>query len=114
MPPEDEHVVTNRLLGYGFAIAFVLPACAALIWAACSDPPTKRGQSAAAGVAAVPVDFDDIGGVVSSSKGPEAGVWVTRNSHDALREDRGYRRSRPVPHTDLPKAEYSVWVRGYD
>jgi hypothetical protein len=26
--------------------------------------------------AAVAIDSDDIGGVVTSSKGPEAGVWV--------------------------------------
>jgi hypothetical protein len=62
------------------------------------------------------VDPDDIGGVVSSSKGPEAGVWViaettdlpTRFSKTVVTDDRG---RYLVP--DLPAANYNVWVRGY-
>src|SRR5579863_7202913 len=58
----------------------------------------------------------DIGGVVSSSKGPEAGVWViaettdlpTRYIKEVVTDDRG-RYLMP----DLPKAKYSVWARGY-
>jgi hypothetical protein len=53
---------------------------------------------------------------VTSSKGPEAGVWViaettglpTRFAKIAVTDDRG---RYVVP--DLPKASYSVWVRGY-
>src|SRR5712692_38533 len=64
----------------------------------------------------VPIDADDIGGVVSGPKGPEAGVWViaettglpTKFAKIVVTDDRG-RYVLP----DLPKASYSVWVRGY-
>src|SRR5579871_3325094 len=66
--------------------------------------------------AAVKIDSDDIGGVVASSKGPEAGVWViaettdlpTRYIKEVVTDDRG---RYLVP--DLPKAQYDVWARGY-
>ncbi len=65
---------------------------------------------------AVTIDNDDIGGVVTSAKGPEAGVWViaettdlpTRFSRMVVTDDRG-RYVLP----DLPKATFDVWVRGY-
>src|ERR1041385_5026439 len=65
---------------------------------------------------AVRIDNDDIGGVVTSSKGPEAGVWVIAETTDlptryikiVVTDDRG-RYLLP----DLPKANYNVWVRGY-
>src|SRR5262245_48373309 len=65
---------------------------------------------------AVAIDADDIGGVVTSAKGPEAGVWViaetrelpTRFAKIVVTDDRG-RYVLP----DLPKANYDVWVRGY-
>lgn len=69
------------------------------------------------GTAAVPVDADDLAGVVTSAKGPEAGVWVIAETTDlptkfvkiVVTDDRG-RYLMP----DLPaKAAYSVWVRGY-
>src|SRR3979490_3336591 len=58
----------------------------------------------------------DLGGVVSSANGPEAGVWViaetadlpTRFAKIVVTDDQG-RYLLP----DLPKATYSVWVRGY-
>jgi hypothetical protein len=64
----------------------------------------------------VAVDTDDLGGVVTGPKGPEAGVWViaettqlpTRFAKIVVTDDRG-RYLLP----DLPKAKYSVWVRGY-
>ena len=64
----------------------------------------------------VRVDADDIGGVVTSSKGPEAGVWViaetadlpTKLSKTVVTDDQG-RYLLP----DLPKANYNIWVRGY-
>ena len=64
----------------------------------------------------VAVDADDIGGVVTSSKGPEAGVWViaeatnlpARFAKIVITDDRG---RYLVP--DLPKANYKLWVRGY-
>src|SRR5256714_9400034 len=65
---------------------------------------------------AVQIDNDDIGGVVTSSKGPEAGVWVIAETHvlrvlytkSVVTDDQG---RYVVP--DLPKATYDVWVRGY-
>jgi hypothetical protein len=68
------------------------------------------------GSAAVSVKADEIGGVVSSSKGPEAGVWViaettdlpTRYIKEVVTDDRG-RYLIPA----LPKANYTVWARGY-
>jgi hypothetical protein len=65
---------------------------------------------------AVRIDNDDIGGVVTGPRGPEAGVWViaettdlpTRFSRTVVTDDQG-RYLLP----DLPKANYSVWVRGY-
>src|SRR6186713_525948 len=64
----------------------------------------------------VRIDADDIGGVVKSAKGPEAGVWViaettdlpTRFARIVVTDDQG---RYVVP--DLPKANYNVWVRGY-
>src|SRR5690348_14044444 len=64
----------------------------------------------------VPIDRDDISGVVTGSNGPEAGVWViaettdlpTRFAKIVVTDDRG-RYLLP----DLPNARYSVWVRGY-
>jgi hypothetical protein len=74
------------------------------------------GARAQQPAAAVTVDADDIGGVVSGPKGPEAGVWVIAETSDlptrfvkiVVTDDRG-RYLLP----DLPKASYSVWVRGY-
>src|SRR5215813_11190392 len=65
---------------------------------------------------AVQIDNDDIGGVVTSARGPEAGVWVvaettelgTRFAKVVVTDARG---RYVVP--DLPKATYNVWVRGY-
>src|SRR5580700_10190258 len=78
----------------------------------------QAGQSSpgAAGALGVKLDSDDIGGVVTSSKGPEAGVWVIAETHDlpvryikiVVTDDRG---RYLIP--ELPKATYSVWVRGY-
>jgi hypothetical protein len=64
----------------------------------------------------VAIDNDDIGGVVTGPKGPEAGVWVIAETADlqtkfvkiVVTDDTG---RYVVP--DLPRATYSVWVRGY-
>ena len=58
----------------------------------------------------------DLGGVVTSPNGPEAGVWVIAETTDlptkfakmVVTDDRG---RYVIP--DLPKATYNVWVRGY-
>ena len=59
---------------------------------------------------------DDIAGTVTSSAGPEAGVWVIAETGDF---DTSFRKTVVtgddgrflVP--DLPDASYEVWVRGY-
>jgi len=64
----------------------------------------------------VDIDSDDIGGVVSSEAGAEAGVWViaetddlaTRYAKIVVTDDEG---RYLVP--DLPDANYQLWVRGY-
>jgi len=74
------------------------------------------------GAAAQPLDpapapgANDLAGVVTSADGPEAGVWVIAETTDlptkfakiVVTDERG-RYVLP----DLPKATYSVWVRGY-
>lgn len=65
---------------------------------------------------AVAIDPDDIGGTVTSAKGPEAGVWVvaetsslpTKFARIVVTDDRG-RYVLP----DLPRGDYQVFVRGY-
>jgi hypothetical protein len=65
---------------------------------------------------ALSIGADDIAGVVTSTKGPEAGVWVIAETADlpakfvkiVVTDDRG-RYLLP----QLPKANYKVWVRGY-
>ena len=73
-----------------------------------------EAQQTAAG--RVSLDNDDIGGTVTSVKGPEAGVWVIAETRDlptkyrkiVVTDDAG-RYVLP----DMPKAIYNVWVRGY-
>jgi hypothetical protein len=73
--------------------------------------PTRAQQTAA-----VAIDADDIGGVVTGPKGPETGVWViaettdlpTRYIKSVVTDDQG---RYVIP--DLPAANYEVWVRGY-
>src|SRR5678815_2499839 len=62
------------------------------------------------------VGENDIGGVVTGPRGPEAGVWVIAETNDlptkfvriVVTDDQG---RYLIP--DLPKANYNVWVRGY-
>jgi hypothetical protein len=71
--------------------------------------PGLRAQS-------VEVRANEIGGVVSSAKGPEAGVWVIAETTDlptkfarmVVTDDQG---RYLIP--DLPTANYEVWARGY-
>jgi hypothetical protein len=91
-----------------FAVMFIAAASAV------SALTLLRAQQPAA--PAVAIDADDIGGVVRGPSGPEAGVWVIAETHDlgvrfiriVVTDDEG---RFVVP--DLPKARYSVWVRGY-
>jgi hypothetical protein len=62
------------------------------------------------------VGSNEIGGVVTSAKGPEAGVWViaettelpTKFARIVVTDDQG---RYLIP--DLPTADYTIWVRGY-
>ena len=88
----------------GLAIAIV-------VWLAALPVELSSQQSVT-----VQIDNDDIGGVVTSAKGPEAGVWVIAETTDLptrfarmVVTDDGGRYVLP----DLPKANYSIWVRGY-
>ena len=65
---------------------------------------------------AAPLKKDYISGTVTSSAGPEAGVWVIAETTDlpthyikeVVTDDQG-RYLIPA----LPKAKYTVWARGY-
>ena len=59
---------TARLQGTGLAVVL-----------ACSIPWVVATQGTRPAVA---IDADDIGGVVTSAKGPEAGVWVIAETTD--------------------------------
>lgn len=66
--------------------------------------------------APVEIGAHDIGGIVKSANGPEAGVWVIAETRDlgtrfakiVVTDDLG---RFIIP--DLPAARYQVWVRGY-
>jgi len=76
---------------------------------AMSGAPAVMAQS-------VTIDDNDIGGVVTSGSGPEAGVWVIAETYDlptrhvkiVVTDDQG-RYVLP----DMQEATYQVWVRGY-
>src|SRR2546422_1390528 len=100
------HMRTTRALYLGMvacSIGVLLASGQARLSAQSTDPAIRIGDK-------------DLGGVVTSSKGPEAGVWViaeatdlpTRFAKIVVTDDRG---RYLIP--DLPKATYSVWVRGY-
>ena len=98
----------NKWIWLSVAVAFV----ALVVLLGIGSAPSQAQQNAAA----VAVDSDDIGGVVTSSAGPEGGVWViaetdafqTRFAKIVVTDDRG---RFVVP--DLPAADYKLWVRGY-
>src|SRR5271169_3041340 len=76
-------------------------------------PTQLSAQQAPPGVT---IGDTDLGGVVRGPNGPEAGVWViaetkdlpTRYAKIVVTDEQG---RYLVP--DLPKANYSIWVRGY-
>jgi hypothetical protein len=81
-----------------------------------TDQPALQAPSPALSSAAVSIDPDDLGGVVTGPDGPEAGVWVIAETNDlptryakiVVTDDQG---RYLIP--DLPEASYEVWVRGY-
>ena len=90
----------------------VVTAAAALL-AGVSVSASAQQQSDAA---AIKIGEMDIGGVISSPQGREAGVWVIAETTElptqfrriVVTDDQG---RYLVP--ELPQADYSVWVRGY-
>ena len=75
-------------------------------------------------ISQIPIDADDIAGVVRSARGPEAGVWVIAETTDTptqVPEDRGHRRPGPVPVARSPGTTRHVqdlgarlWPRRFD
>jgi hypothetical protein len=92
----------SGMMAVGIAVS--LAACAAQLGSQQGADPAIR------------ISENDLGGVVTSANGAEAGVWVIAETTDlptkfakiVVTDDRG-RYVMP----DLPKASYSVWVRGY-
>src|SRR5688572_33341002 len=97
----EEKMSKNRKCFWGIAAAAI-----AVLLAACAAQMSSDGTPGSG----------DLGGTVTGPKGPEAGVWViaettelpTRFTKIVVTDDRG---RYLIP--DLPKANYSVWVRGY-
>jgi hypothetical protein len=96
----------NRVLKFGLLSIAVL----GMVTVARVSPSARQAQT-------VPIDPDDLGGIVTSSKGPEAGVWVIAETNDlptkfveiVVTDNAGRYLLPDLP----PKANYSVWVRGY-
>ena len=90
-----------------------IAAVAVAVFVAASLTSLRAGQVANG---AVSIDNDDVGGVVTGPRGPEAGVWVIAETRElptrlikvVVTDDQG---RYLIP--DLPKANYDVWVRGY-
>jgi hypothetical protein len=89
---------------------------AAIAVAAVLNVPPAQLQAQQAANPAIHVGANDLGGVVTSASGPEAGVWViaettelgTKMAKMVVTDDQG-RYVLP----DLANANYDVWVRGY-
>ena len=78
------------VVGFGVALGAALAVASSF---------TAVGAQQATG-GAVAVDADDIGGVVTGPRGPEAGVWViaeTRDLPTRPHQDRRDRRPRTIP-----------------
>ena len=88
----------------------------AIAMAACIAGTSGQAVAQDRSRAVVAIGGADLGGVVSSPNGPEAGVWVIAEASDlptkfakmVVTDDRG---RFVIP--DLPNATYNVWVRGY-
>ena len=89
--------------------------CATAIAAALVVAAAASSRADEAGPA-IDIGDRDIGGIVTGPAGPEVGVWVIAETSDlatkfakvVVTDERG---RYVVP--DLPKASYSLWVRGY-
>src|SRR5947207_15743325 len=93
-------------------LAMLSASFATLLCAASATTATAQGAAATQ----IKIDADDIGGVVTGAKGPEAGVWVIGETRDlptkyvkiVATDDQ---RRFVLP--DMPKAKYDNWVPGY-
>jgi hypothetical protein len=96
---------TTKRIYWGITAAGI----AALV-AACA------GQLAPGDNTDINIGSNDLGGVVTGARGPEAGVWVIAETRDlptpyakiVVTDEHG---RYLIP--DLPKGSYGVWVRGY-
>ena len=103
--------MTTRRLVSGVSVGFVGIALALSVAVSFIGSTAQQAVSES-----IRIDDDDIGGVVTGPNGPEPGVWVIAETADlptrfvkiVVTDDQG---RYVVP--DLPKATYSVWVRGY-
>ena len=77
----------------------------------------RGGSALGAEAQQLKVGPHDLGGVVTSANGPEAGVWVIAETTDLptqLRQDRRHRRPGPLRACPIcRRRNYNVWVRGY-
>jgi len=97
----------HRKLPLSLAIALALVAC--------GEPASNTAANIESSTPATQAN-NNISGMVTSSAGPEAGVWVIAET-----EDLGTRFARIVVTDDdgrflvpdLPEANYQIWVRGY-
>jgi len=91
----------------------IVAAALALSLAISALPGTGAAQQSAQ---AISIGETDLGGVVSGPNGPEAGVWVIAETTELPTK---YAKMVVTDHEgryvlpDLPRANYSVWVRGY-
>jgi hypothetical protein len=107
-------VIMNKKIGLRFAALSLLGLVTA--FAMVRAQAGSQNNPIHARVADTVVAPDNIAGVVTSSAGPEAGVWVVAETTElptkfrkiVVTDDRG-RYLLP----ELPKANYKVWVRGY-
>src|SRR6266700_3744660 len=105
-----QHVEDHMTAKHGLYLGVAAIALALALGVA---PTSVSAQQAAP---AVSIGATDIGGVVRGPNGPEAGVWViaettdlpTRMNKTVETDDQG---RYVIP--DLPKANYTVWARGY-
>ncbi len=94
----------------------ILPAAAFVMLMGATILGARAQTPTPAPAATINIGPKDIGGVVASDKGPEAGVWVIAETTDlptryikiVVTDDQG---RYLIP--DLPDANYRVWVRGY-
>src|SRR5262245_19575048 len=94
----------------------VLPSVVAIAIATLASAASTLLNAQPTAPASVGIGDSDLGGVVTSAQGPEAGVWVIAETHGlptryikiVVTDEQG-RYVLP----ELPKANYEVWVRGY-